>query len=49
LAGLRVTGELGQHHEVVESHDAQAGGPFDQHVQEVGRGEGVVEGAVDGR
>ena len=46
LARLRVPRQLGERHEVVESEHAEAGGTLEQQVEEVGRGERVVEGPV---
>ena len=46
LRRLRVPGQLGERHEVVEPEHAEAGGPLEQQVEEVGRGERVVERAV---
>ena len=46
LAGLRVPGHRGQRREVVEAEHAEPGGPLDEQVQQVGRGQGVVERAV---
>ena len=34
--------------EVVEAEDAEAAGPLEQHVQQVARGESVIEGTVGG-
>ena len=38
----------GQLQEVVEAEDAEAAGPLEQHVQQVARGESVIEGTVGG-
>ena len=47
-----MSGELGQHHEVVEADDAEPGRTFDQEMEQVGGGERIVERAMargDGR
>ena len=46
LGRLRVAGHRRQRREVVEAEHAEPGRPLDQQVQQVGRGQGVVEGAV---
>ena len=43
LGGLRVPGQLGERHEVVEPEHPQPGGALDEVVQQVGRCERVVE------
>ena len=48
LGGLRVGVHAGQGQQVVEAEDAEGRRPLEQQVEEVGRGEGVVEGAVGG-
>ena len=49
LAGLRVAAHGGQREQVVEADDPEPGRPFEEQVQEVAGGEGVVEGPVGGR
>ena len=48
LGHLGVTGQLGQGQQVVEAGDAEPAGPLEQHVEQVGGGQRVVEGAVVG-
>ena len=46
LCGLRMAGELGERHEVVEAEDAEARRPLDEQVEEVGGRERIVECSV---
>src|SRR5438445_566009 len=46
LGHLRVRGQRRQRQEVVEAEDAQGPGPLEQSVEQVSRGEGVVESAM---
>ncbi len=48
LRDLGVPRQLGQGEEVVEPGDAEPAGPFEQDVQQIGRGQGVVEGPMVG-
>ncbi len=46
LGGLRVGADAGEGDQVVEPQYAEPGGTFEQEVQKVGGGQGIVEGAV---
>ncbi len=46
LRRLRVAAELGQGQQVVEAEHPEAGGALEQHVEQVGGGQGVVESPV---
>ncbi len=48
LGSLRVPGHRGERREVVEPEHAEPGRPFDEQVQQIGGGEGVVERPVRG-
>ena len=48
LGRLRVPGELGERHEIVEAEHPEAGCPLDEQVEEVGGGERVVERSMAG-
>ena len=48
LGGLRMPGELGEHDEIVDTHDPEPRRPLDQQVEQVGGRECVVEGAMRG-
>lgn len=48
LGDLRVIAELGQGDEIVEAHHTQGGGAANEQMEQVGGGEGIVEGAVAG-
>ena len=43
---LRVTRQFGQREEVVEAEHPEPGRPFDEEVEQIGGGEGVVEGTM---
>jgi hypothetical protein len=45
---LRVAGDGGESQEVVESENAEAPRPFEHDVQQIGRGQRVVQGPVGG-
>ena len=46
LGRLGVAGEPGEHEQVVQPEHAPRGRPLQQQVEQIGRGQGVVEGAV---
>ena len=46
LRRLRVPGQLGECHEIVEPEHAEPGGALEEEVEEIGRGERVVERPV---